>query len=389
MFSSSATLYQTAETCYSLCKNTSSDGALAFSWLGDCLAHPQDYYMEHCACAGENKDAGVYEHREEEAHAAGEAVCFLLNGRFLSSSLPEGVFALPLSEAEALAPLMRTFHEDHPLAWLNAEMAQGEGVAIYIPEQQGSEAQDVVRFSLIHRVVASDPRIPVCAPKVFLILGKGVQVELLVCHRSSCRRGIVNGVTEAVIAEGASLQVRMIPEYDSQEVCCWSHVVTVEKNGQFLLSQDVRNQQGIGIFENTLSLVGEAAHGSASVAAYNPEKTWVKNQVVHDAEETTSRQKIRSIVTDGKFFFEGGIHITPKGQKTDAYQKHDALILGEQGSVSTYPRLHILADDVKASHGATVGALDPQQIRYLCSRGISYEEAQALLIQGFLQEALL
>lgn len=385
MFSSSATLYQTAEACYSLCKKCSSDRALAFSWLGDCLAHPQNYYVDHSSCA--SSDVSVYERGNEETGV--EATCFLLNGRFLSSSLPDGIFALPLSEAEALAPLMRTFCEDHPLAWLNAEIAQGNGVAIYIPEQQGSEARGIIRFSLVHRVVSSGPRTLVCAPKVFLILGKGVQADLHIHHTSSYGNVIVNGVTEAVIAEGASLRVHMIPEYNSQEVCCWSHVVTVEKEGRFLLSQDLREQRGIGIFENTLSLVGKAAHGSASVAAYNPEKTWVKNQVVHDAEETTSRQKIRSIVTNGKFFFEGGIHITPKGQKTDAYQKHDALILGSRGSVSTYPRLHILADDVKASHGATVGALDPQHIRYLCSRGISYEEAQALLIQGFLQEALL
>ncbi|EPJ23147.1 hypothetical protein CP08DC60_1084B, partial [Chlamydia psittaci 08DC60] len=84
------------------------------------------------------------------------------------------------------------------------------------------------------------------------------------------------------------------------------------------------------------------------------------------------------------FLFEGGIHITSQGVFSDAYQKHDTLLLSDDACVTTFPRLEILTDDVKASHGAAVGPLDPQQIFYMQSRGMTREEAQKKLVQGFL-----
>ena len=75
-------------------------------------------------------------------------------------------------------------------------------------------------------------------------------------------------------------------------------------------------------------------------------------------------------------------------QRTDGYQRNQALLLSEQAEIDSKPQLEIYADDVKCSHGATVGALDENQLFYLRARGIPAEEARAMLVQAFLVEAV-
>ena len=85
--------------------------------------------------------------------------------------------------------------------------------------------------------------------------------------------------------------------------------------------------------------------------------------------------------------FQGKIEVARDAQKTDGYQMNQALLLSPDAEVNSKPQLEIFADDVKCSHGATVGELDPEQMFYLRSRGLSEEEARALLVRAFLAEA--
>jgi Fe-S cluster assembly protein SufD len=86
--------------------------------------------------------------------------------------------------------------------------------------------------------------------------------------------------------------------------------------------------------------------------------------------------------------FQGRIEVARTAQKTDGFQMNQALLLSPDAEVDTKPELEIFADDVKCSHGATVGELDPEQLFYLRSRGIPDAEARALLVRAFLAEAL-
>ena len=86
--------------------------------------------------------------------------------------------------------------------------------------------------------------------------------------------------------------------------------------------------------------------------------------------------------------FQGRIEVARAAQKTDGYQMSQALLLSDQAEIDTKPELEIFADDVKCSHGATVGALDPEQMFYLRSRGVPEPEARAMLVHAFLAEAL-
>jgi len=87
--------------------------------------------------------------------------------------------------------------------------------------------------------------------------------------------------------------------------------------------------------------------------------------------------------------FRGIIRVHPKAQQSDAYQTNRNLLLSEEASADTLPNLEIAADDVKCSHGATVGQLDEDSLFYIMSRGIPQERAERLVVMGFLGEILL
>jgi Fe-S cluster assembly protein SufD len=111
--------------------------------------------------------------------------------------------------------------------------------------------------------------------------------------------------------------------------------------------------------------------------------------VKHDAPSCTSRQTVKNVLAGrSRGVFQGRIEVARAAQKTDGYQMNQALLLSPDAEIDTKPELEIFADDVKCSHGATVGELDADQLFYLRSRGIPEDEARSILVRAFLAEAL-
>jgi Fe-S cluster assembly protein SufD len=112
--------------------------------------------------------------------------------------------------------------------------------------------------------------------------------------------------------------------------------------------------------------------------------------IVHHAEpHGTSRQTVKNVLNGrARGVFQGRIEVARGAQKTDGYQMNQALLLSPDAEIDTKPELEIFADDVKCSHGATVGELDADQLFYLRARGIDEAGARAMLIRAFLTEAL-
>lgn len=109
----------------------------------------------------------------------------------------------------------------------------------------------------------------------------------------------------------------------------------------------------------------------------------------HAAPDCNSRQTVKTVLSEhGQGVFQGKILVDRVAQKTDGYQMNQALLLSEKAQINSKPELEIYADDVKCSHGATVGALDDEQLFYLRSRGIPAEEARDILVQAFLLDAV-
>jgi Fe-S cluster assembly protein SufD len=109
----------------------------------------------------------------------------------------------------------------------------------------------------------------------------------------------------------------------------------------------------------------------------------------HAAVGCQSRETFKSVLDDAsRAVFQGKIIVRPGAQKTDAKMAAHALLLSENAEADNKPELEIFADDVQCGHGATTGALDDRLLFYLMARGIPAKEAEALLIQAFVGEAV-
>jgi Fe-S cluster assembly protein SufD len=112
-------------------------------------------------------------------------------------------------------------------------------------------------------------------------------------------------------------------------------------------------------------------------------------RLVHETVDGTSTQLIKGVVTDqARAVFQGGIVVARGADRTDARLGHHALILSDRAEVDAKPELEIYADDVACAHGNTVGALDPEALFYIRSRGLPEPEAKALLIEAFLGQVV-
>jgi Fe-S cluster assembly protein SufD len=150
---------------------------------------------------------------------------------------------------------------------------------------------------------------------------------------------------------------------------------------------------GAAVVRNQLFLrfVGEGTVAGIRGASLLNGRQHVDTTVVadHVAGGCTSRELFKSVLDgDSRGVFQGRITVRPQAQRTDAKMATHALLLSETAEADNKPELEIFADDVQCGHGATTGALDDDLLFYLKSRGIPAKEAEALLIQAFVGEAV-
>ena len=134
---------------------------------------------------------------------------------------------------------------------------------------------------------------------------------------------------------------------------------------------------------------GAVAHMNGAQLLTGTQHADFTSVVRHAAPKGTSRQTVKNVLSGrSRGVFQGRIEVARGAQGTDGYQMNRALLLSPDAEIDTKPELEIFADDVKCSHGATVGELDAGQLFYLRSRGIPDGEARSILVRAFLAEAL-
>jgi Fe-S cluster assembly protein SufD len=141
--------------------------------------------------------------------------------------------------------------------------------------------------------------------------------------------------------------------------------------------------------EWNVCLAGDGAHCrlDAAYIVSGEDEANIVASVDHAAPGGTTRELIKGVAADrGHGAFQGRIIVREHAQKTDAHQLSRNIMLGRRAVIDAKPELEILADDVKCSHGASVGDLDEAALFYLRTRGISIEAARRMLIEGFLRE---
>ncbi len=266
-----------------------------------------------------------------------------------------------------------------PMMALNTMLAE-DGAELTIPANH-----DAGVVLLIHDGIDATS----AHPRHMIRLDRGARLTLV---ELSTGQGcyLHNPVTEIHVADGATL----------------THIRTqTESNDAFHLATIYAAVAKGGTYDSfTLNLGGRIARteihvgldGAGAVAHLNGAQLLTGSQhaditsvVRHAAPKGTSRQTIRNVLAGrSRGVFQGRIEVARGAQGTDGYQMNRALLLSPDAEIDTKPELEIFADDVKCSHGATVGELDAEQLFYLRSRGIPDQEARSILVRAFLAEAL-
>lgn len=193
------------------------------------------------------------------------------------------------------------------------------------------------------------------------------------------------GVVEIFLDQGAHLQF--------VELQSWGDHVWNFSHERARVSRDANLDWIFGAIGSKLTknfsdldLVGEGATGRMSGFYFTDGTQHLDHdtQQNHLAANTTSDLLFKGALKDqSRSVWQGMIYVAPGAMKTDGYQANRNLILSSKARADSIPGLEILTDDVRCTHGATVGKIDPDQVFYLRSRGIPYVEAEQLIVEGF------
>ena len=150
---------------------------------------------------------------------------------------------------------------------------------------------------------------------------------------------------------------------------------------------------GSNFFKSEINCNLKGEHSSAFVnGIFSLDKNKhheIRTTINHLTENTKSYQLIKSVLEDSsKAVYQGKIYVNSVAQKTDGYQLSKAILLNKDSEFNAKPELEIYADDVKCSHGSASGSLDEDSVFYLMSRGLNYNQARELLINGFLLDVV-
>lgn len=243
---------------------------------------------------------------------------------------------------------------------------------------------------LIHR--SSDrPLASASHPRNLVILGARSSATIVETYVGSAEgRSLTNAVTEVVLGEGAVLTHCKSVSGGSQAYHVGSTAVR-QARGSLYTSMSLSAGSALARHDLRVTLREEGAECTLLGLYLVRGSEHVDNHTAidHAAPHGTSRQLYKGILDGhGRAVFSGKILVRPGSQQTDAHQANRNLLLSPDATVDTKPQLEILADDVKCSHGATVGQLDPEMLFYLNSRGLGGAAAQALLTYGFAAEVI-
>ena len=242
-----------------------------------------------------------------------------------------------------------------------------------------------VSLIYIHKSEVSDPALHHC-----IKIEQGAELTILESGPAGAR---FNKVLEIDVADGGRFHHVRVQGRDHERRAI-THIFarvgagslfksfTLTANGTLTRNECVIDMVG----DDAVAHVAGAALGDGATGDFHHDDTVF---VTHGAERGESRQVFKKVLKHGAVgVFQGKILVKPGAQKTDGYQISQSLLLDDNSQFLAKPELEIYADDVKCSHGSTTGAIDETALFYLRSRGVSREDAVALLVLSFLADAI-
>lgn len=321
---------------------------------------------------------------------------FVVNDSFYNKSLPknhlpEGVLLGSLKELSTQHPdLVERYYgkladtSKDGVAAFNTTFAQ-DGFMLYVPK--GVVVEKPIQLVNILR---SDVNFMVNR-RVLIVLEEGAQARLLVCdHAMDNVDFLATQVVEVFVGENAVFDLYELEETHTSSVRISNLYVEQKANSNVLLNGMTLHN---GTTRNTteVTLAGEGAEINLYGMAIEDKSQHVDNNtfIDHAVANCVSNELYKYVLDDQSTgAFAGQVLVRPGAQKTSSQQTNRNLCATREARMYTQPQLEIYADDVKCSHGATVGQLDENALFYMQARGISQKEARLLLMFAFVNEVV-
>jgi Fe-S cluster assembly protein SufD len=291
--------------------------------------------------------------------------------------------ALVSTDNEARADLLLSVATDAMIA-LNAALAT-DGVVIMV----AAGAQLARPLQIIHVTTASKAS---AVSRSFLQLGDGSRATLVesVVAAEGAAGYQVNDAMVISVGDKAELSHTRLMRDADDAVNVTSHITKVGAKSKLNLF-NMTSGGAISRLQGFITLAGEDSELNVNGVNLLRDKQHGDLTLVvdHAVPGCTSRENFRAVLDDrAHSVFQGRIIVRPQAQKTDGKMMTRALLLSDEAEADNKPELEIFADDVSCGHGATSGALDDSLLFYLRARGLPEKQAQALLIQAFVGEAI-
>lgn len=273
--------------------------------------------------------------------------------------------------------------DELPLASLNTAMFSD---ALVLELAEGIELS-----SPIHIISIGSGCQITFAPRILVNVGKGGKLDVIESHvGDSSGMYFSNSVVQFNLQDDAK-----VGHYKLQNESKESFHISLTK---VLIKERASYDNFTISLGGILSRNEIQAHiaGSGAECCVNGTYLGLENQhidnttfIEHISEGSCSREVFKGVLGDkARGVFQGKILVHPDAQKTDGYQMNRAMLLSDQAEIDSKPELEIYADDVRCSHGATVGELEEEHIFYLCARGIGRERARRMLIGAYINDAI-
>jgi len=300
---------------------------------------------------------------------------------------PKEVEELDVDEVEAHLARYAVVGQN-PFAALNtAFLDQGSATVLRVP--RGAVIDEPIEIT--HHVAndrGGDPQLSSLAvhPRVLILVGANAQCAIIETNQGEGRY-LTNAVTEIVAAEGSIVDHYKVQRESPEAFHIATTQVQLGRNANFsshsisLGGALVRNDVGAVLSEGTEAMLN-------GLYIVNGTQHIDNHTVIDHAKPHGTSHELYKGILDGKAgaVFNGRILVRKDAQKTDSKQTNKNLVLSDEAVINTKPELQILADDVRCTHGATIGQLDAESLFYLQSRGIGKNEARSLLTYAFAQD---
>ncbi|MFA9392723.1 MAG: Fe-S cluster assembly protein SufD [Prolixibacteraceae bacterium] len=323
-------------------------------------------------------------------------IILLINGWYYGRNrkvgeFPEGVICSSLLHAANNHPdIVKKYYNQYAgksndaMANLNTAMAK-DGLFFYVPDNVTLDAP----VQVINLLNSNENTFAV--QRNLFLLGKNSEAKIVFCdHTLNDNYYILNNLTECFVDSDARFGFYSIQNQHNGAVNLTHFFGAIDKNS--VLDSNVVTLNG-GIVRNNFKVRLEGEHGHVNVNGLTlaDEKQHIDNftSIDHVVPNCTSSQLYRNIMDQqSSGVFTGQINVFRDAQKTEAFQQNNNVLLSDSAEMNTKPRLVIDADDVRCSHGATIGRIDEDALFYLRTRGIGEKEARLMIMFAFADEVL-